>query len=194
MATVFFTYYVYHKPTKKKYYGVRYRKGCHPNELWTTYFTSSKLVKTLIKEYGVNSFDVEIRKIFSTAAAAKSWESKVHRRLKVNLREDWLNQHVQGERFYCSGHSIETRNKIRQKMTGRVLSDEHRQRISKKSLLDRKRRQESGWRMPRDAVERMRLSNIGRKHAPEGIERMRETKKGKVRHYRTDGSFYMDYP
>ncbi len=194
MATVFFTYYVYHKPTKKKYYGVRYRKGCHPNELWSTYFTSSKLVKSLIKEYGADSFDVEIRKIFFTAAEAKAWESKVLRRLKVSTRSDWLNQHIQGNRFYCTGHSIETREKIKLKMLGRVISDQHRKRISESSRLDRQLRAKAGWKMPRDAVERARQSNIGRKHAPAGVQRMRDSKRGKVRHYRADGTFYMDYP
>ena len=36
--TIPFTYYLYHKPTGKKYYGVRFKKGCHPDDLWNKYF------------------------------------------------------------------------------------------------------------------------------------------------------------
>jgi hypothetical protein len=46
-----FTYLLKHIPTKKYYYGVKLKKGCHPNDLWTKYFTSSKIVKSLIKKY-----------------------------------------------------------------------------------------------------------------------------------------------
>ena len=61
-----FTYLLKHIPTNKYYYGVRYRKGCHPKDLWKTYFTSSKKVKSLIKKYGKKSFIFEIRKTFKT--------------------------------------------------------------------------------------------------------------------------------
>jgi hypothetical protein len=47
-----FTYLIKHIPTGRNYYGVRYKKGCHPNDLWLKYFTSSKKIKGLIKKYG----------------------------------------------------------------------------------------------------------------------------------------------
>jgi hypothetical protein len=87
-----FTYLVKHIPTNRYYYGVRFRKKCHPNDLWTKYFTSSKKVKGLIKKYGKKSFQFEIRKTFKTAQQAMAWEFKVLRRMKVVGRKDFLNQ------------------------------------------------------------------------------------------------------
>ena len=87
-----FTYLVKHIPTNKYYYGVRFKKGCHPNDLWTKYFTSSKKVKGLIKRYGKKSFQYEIRRTFKTAQQAMAWEFKVLKRMKVIERKDFLNQ------------------------------------------------------------------------------------------------------
>ena len=87
-----FTYLVKHIPTNRYYYGVRYKKGCHPYDLWTKYFTSSRKVKGLIKRYGKKSFIFEIRKTFKTAEQAYNWEHKVLKRMKVIHRDDFLNQ------------------------------------------------------------------------------------------------------
>ena len=87
-----FTYLLKHLPTNKYYYGVRFKKNCNPNDLWTKYFTSSKKVKGLIRKYGKKSFQFEIRKTFKTAKQAMNWEHKVLRRMKVIYRNDFLNQ------------------------------------------------------------------------------------------------------
>jgi hypothetical protein len=186
-----FTYFLLHKPTGMKYYGVKTARGCDPTDLWTKYFSSSKLVHALIKEYGKESFQFEVRRVFKSPAAAKLWESKVQRRMGVDLKEDWLNRHIQSGRFYCTEHSSETRAKISKAMTGRIMTEEHKRRISEKSLIDRQKRSDKGWRMPRAAVESMRQSNLGRVHAPEGVERMKASKRGKVREYLSDGSWIM---
>jgi len=60
MEYIPYVYFIYHKPTKLKYIGVRYAKGCHPSDLWTSYFTSSKLVKKLITVFGIYSFKIRI--------------------------------------------------------------------------------------------------------------------------------------
>jgi len=90
--TIPFTYLIKHLPTNRYYYGVRYKKGCHPNDLWTKYFTSSRKVKGLIRRYGKKSFIFEIRKIFKTQKQACNWEHKVLKKLKVIYRNDFLNQ------------------------------------------------------------------------------------------------------
>ena len=91
IKTIPFTYLLKHLPTNKYYYGVKFKKNCNPNDLWTKYFTSSKKVKKLIKKYGKKSFIFEIRKIFKTAQQAIIWEHKVLRRMKVIYRNDFLN-------------------------------------------------------------------------------------------------------
>lgn len=94
-----FTYYLFHIPTGKKYYGVRTAKGCHPNELWVTYFSSSKEVKLLREQYGDQSFQYEIRKIFSSPTEALEWEEKFLTRINAAGRVDWLNKHNGGKNF-----------------------------------------------------------------------------------------------
>jgi hypothetical protein len=76
-----YTYRVKFTPTGQYYYGVRYSKACHPADLWVSYFTSSKNVKKLIKENGIESFTIEIRKTFNNKEHAIAWEEKVTRRV-----------------------------------------------------------------------------------------------------------------
>jgi hypothetical protein len=52
-------YVIRHKPSGKLYAGSQYGKNSDPNNLWETYFTSSKLVKELIEKDGVDSFEIE---------------------------------------------------------------------------------------------------------------------------------------
>lgn len=86
-----YTYLLKHKPTGKFYYGCRFANGCHPSEFWKKYFTSSKYVKYLIDEYGVETFEYEIRKTFLDKNSCRFWETKVLKRLKVINRDDFLN-------------------------------------------------------------------------------------------------------
>jgi len=74
-----YTYRIKFIPTGEYYYGVRYAKDCDPSELWKTYFTSSLIVRNLIRQYGKELFHVEIRKIFDTPDKAIAWESKVNK-------------------------------------------------------------------------------------------------------------------
>ena len=59
-----YVYKVTNKITGQFYFGSRTNnvaKGRTPEEdLWKYYFTSSKIVKALIEEYGIDSFDIEI--------------------------------------------------------------------------------------------------------------------------------------
>lgn len=87
-----YTYCLTFKPTGQKYYGVRYKRGCKPEDLFQTYFTSSKEIKRLITLYGTQSFETEIRKTFDCAQKARRWEYKVLRRLKVQKNSKWINR------------------------------------------------------------------------------------------------------
>jgi len=89
-----YTYLLHHIPTNMFYYGVRYKEGCHPEDFWKNYFTSSNVVKSLRKEYGDDSFEFEIRKTFKDAKDSIEWEHKVLRRLKIRETNNvWLNKH-----------------------------------------------------------------------------------------------------
>ena len=87
-----YTYLIKCRATNQYYYGVRFSKNCNPDELWQTYFTSSKYVKELIEQYGVTGFDFEIRKVFNSVKEARDWEHRVLYRIKAKNRNDFLNK------------------------------------------------------------------------------------------------------
>lgn len=86
-----YTYLIVWSQLNIKYYGVRFAKNCHPKDLWNTYFTSSKHVKSFRKKYGEPDI-VQIRKTFKSVSEARLWEHKVLKRLKVINRSDYLNK------------------------------------------------------------------------------------------------------
>lgn len=45
-----FVYIIRDTSNNKKYAGVKFSKGCKPSDILTSYFTSSKVVKSLIKQ------------------------------------------------------------------------------------------------------------------------------------------------
>ena len=184
-----FTYLLKHIPTNKYYYGVRYRKGCHPKDLWIKYFTSSKKVKGLIKKYGKKSFIFEIRKTFKTQQQALNWEHKVLKKMKVIHRNDFLNQTDNKcfdpiliskymktkigikNSFYGKKHSKETIKKLRlinlgknNPMYGKSLTEEVKQKMRLSKL---------GKNNPMYG-KRGKLSTFyGRKHTKKTIQKMR---------------------
>lgn len=89
--TLPYTYLIGWSSKNVWYYGVRYAKGCHPNDLMNTYFTSSKLVESYIKNDGIPDV-VQIRKTFNDQKDARAWEHKVLRRIKAIHREDFINK------------------------------------------------------------------------------------------------------
>lgn len=85
-----YVYIVKNKTTKMKYIGVRYARGCNPNDLWVTYFTSSKLVKKLIENFGKEDFIVKVLHTFpNDPAAAVLREAEYFKYIKK--RDDYLN-------------------------------------------------------------------------------------------------------
>lgn len=163
MYTVYFTYYIYNRVTNQHYYGARWKTGCHPNDLWNTYFTSSKKVKQLIKEYGKDSFDIQIRKIFDTKEQCQLWEQKVLIKLKVKTREDWLNVAIGAPPTPKIGykHKPETLAKMR-KPKKEKWSDERKQ-AKRKEMITKIANGEA--KLP---------STTGYKHTPEVIEQMKK--------------------
>lgn len=87
-----YTYLITHKITGKRYYGVRFKKGCHPDEFFKKYFTSSKVIHEIIKNEGVDIFNTEIRRIFDCKNKAKRWEYTVLKRLHVIFNENYYNK------------------------------------------------------------------------------------------------------
>lgn len=53
-------YIIKHKPSGMLYAGSRWKKNCHPDELLKPdgYLTSSRIIKEIIKDEGIDSFEV----------------------------------------------------------------------------------------------------------------------------------------
>jgi hypothetical protein len=90
--TIPYTYLLKNKTTGMFYYGVQYNKHAHPKNFWTTYFTSSNVVKEMIEKYGLEDWEYEIRKIFKTTTAALKWETTVLRRINALFHPKFLNK------------------------------------------------------------------------------------------------------
>jgi hypothetical protein len=86
-----YTYLIGWSNLNKWYYGVRYAKNANPSEFWSTYFTSSRIVKEYREAYGEPNI-IEIRQTFKSQAKARDWEYNVLKRLKVKDNPKWLNQ------------------------------------------------------------------------------------------------------
>jgi hypothetical protein len=120
-----FTYLIGWSHLDRWYYGVRYANGCHTSDLWTTYFTSSTIVKEFMKEHGQPDI-IQVRRKFDTEAAAIRYESRILSRLKVLSSDKWLNRNVAGAILMDDT----TKGKIGTSMRGKVKSEEHRRKIS----------------------------------------------------------------
>ena len=120
--------------------GVRFARNCHPDDLWTKYFTSSVNVMEYRWLYGEPDV-IEIRQTFNDSIQAREWEHKVLRRMKVVKSEQWLNKTdcygpppAPGEYnpFYGKTHSVETKIVIGLQSKGRKQTEEFREKQRKR--------------------------------------------------------------
>lgn len=155
------------------YYGVRYASKCNPDDLFKSYFTNSKLVKNLIKNYGTRCFEHEIRKTFpNNPQKAHLWEQNVLRRLDAANRKDFLNKSVGGKVFVMLGEKNpskrkDVREKISKSLTGKLVghknpffgkahTQETKEKISKAN---------KGRKLSEETRKKMSLSKIGKKQS-----------------------------
>ena len=86
-----YTYFIRWNDLDINYYGRRTAKGCHPEEFFISYFTSSKYVEDVIAEYGMPDI-IKIHKIFADIDSCCHQEYKFLSRLNVAENLRWLNQ------------------------------------------------------------------------------------------------------
>lgn len=197
-----FTYHLYHKPTNRHYYGVRYKKDCSPDELWNTYFSSSPIVHQLIEQYGKDSFVPKVRKVFRSAEQAVRWESKFLSKIDAQHSDKWLNRHNGSDSFIGPHiHSEQSKAKIGSKIKGIKRSEETKAKLRAKAKEREANRRAEGWTMSLDAKERAlqtrqeRISQgLINPYSEERNKKMGDKKRGKKRKYLPDGSFIMVDP
>jgi hypothetical protein len=127
--TIPFTYLVGWSSHNLYYYGVRYATGCHPNDLWTTYFTSSNYVKSTREKLGEPDI-IQIRKTFIDKKKASNWETRVLKKIKIFENTKYLNKQINGNWVMDD----ETKRKISSTMKGMKRPEEVRLKMSKSKL------------------------------------------------------------
>ena len=145
-----YTYLIRFKPKGWYYFGSRYSKDCHPNDLWVSYFTSSKVVKALIQENGVDSFEILSIVEHNTTELAREFEELVLVDNDAAKNPMWINKSNGGTNFHWDGGLDKTqaeRDEINRKKSvnskghkKQPFTQEHCEKISKnhKGMLGKK--------------------------------------------------------
>lgn len=174
-----YTYLIGWTREGKYYYGVRHARGCYPEDLWVSYFSSSKEVKKYRELYGDPDI-IEIRKVFDQGNQARLWEQKVLRRLNVAHSEYWLNKSNSDGKFYNKGHSEETKQKLSRANIGKKMSPES---IAKRQQTRKNKGVTTcfGRVLSEDHKEKIRERMVGRVLTPEWKAKIGQSNKGKTR-------------
>lgn len=186
-----FTYLIGWSKLDKWYYGVRWSKNCKPENLWTSYFTSSIYVKEFRKIHGDPDI-IEIRKVFENTTDARLWEHKVLKKLKVITNERFLNKsdNLSHCGFIGKHHKPGTfKNRI--PWNKGLTSDDARVKLnSAKSAATNKKNglyDNCGIHLPKLVGDKNHMKN------PEHRKRMSELASKRYRVYREDGSWTWGY-
>jgi hypothetical protein len=163
-----YTYLIGWTAHNKWYYGVRFAKGCNPDDLWVKYFTSSKKVKEFRNVYG-NPDVIQVRRTFDDANTARLWESRVIRKTNAVRDNRWMNMTDNTDLFFFEGKR-------------EPFSDEHRAKLSaaasKRKLTDaHKAALNQGRRNSKNSAEHaaaLVASRLGTKHTNESRQAMSE--------------------
>ena len=106
MTSIPYTYLIGWTTHNKWYYGRRTSKNCHPDELWKTYFTSSKHVAAFVVQHSAPDV-VEVRKLFpGDPGRCAEWESRVLRRIDAQHSGMWLNMKNGDSNWDTTGRSF----------------------------------------------------------------------------------------
>jgi hypothetical protein len=173
-----YTYLIKHRPSGRVYYGYRSANKVDPDDdLWKHYFTSSPNVQQLIEETGVDSFDVEIRRVFETKEQASNWETRVLRRCQVLADKRWINQNIAGYIVPTD----ESRKKISDYHKGKPKTEEHKEKIRFSNIGKNKGRiqTEEHRRKNSEANKGVNNPRYGKEVSEETRRKISEAKKGK---------------
>lgn len=84
-----FVYVIRDVLNNKRYAGVKFSKGCDPKDILTNYFTSSKIVKQLIKEG--REFVVDRTIEFDSKENAMEFEELLLKTVNAHTSDEWYN-------------------------------------------------------------------------------------------------------
>lgn len=123
-----FTYIVGWTTHNIYYVGVRYAKGCSPEDLGTTYFTSSKVIKPL---WAKEEPDFKCIYPFETREEALAFEETLQREFNVLKSKQFANKAIRGKYFRSYGsHTEQTKKKIGDANRGKERTAEQKLNMS----------------------------------------------------------------
>lgn len=155
-----YVYLIRHIPSGRFYAGSSYKKDCHPDQLWTTYFTSSKYIKDLIAQDGTNSFEV-LEVIPRPLSDARSYEALLLKSVNAAKSVKWINKSNGDSKLLITRHTDETKNKLSSMKLGIPLgpqSQSHKDKIKAALKLVPK---PTGWNHSEETKEKIKQSNKG---------------------------------
>lgn len=190
------------------YVGIQYGQKSNPDNLWTTYFTSSNYVKQFVQENG----DPDQFQIIKYETAEQVIEAEIDFIKANNVLADprWLNKNGAGAIFMDSDvrdkisksltgkpRSETTKEKLRNVNLGKQLSNQTKEKLSKahknriRSDEHQKKLNDSNRKKALDVEFRKKLSasNYKRWSDPEYKEKMITNKRAKSKQYFFDGKF-----
>ena len=148
-----YTYLIGWKEKNLWYYGVRYSKDCDTNDLWESYYTSSKYVQKAREKYGEPDV-IQVRKTFGDAKRAIKWEKDVLRRMNVLNKDNWLNKNISGRHYIKKQDEEHIRKRTQNKnhhpnqryfaLEASKIAAEKRK--GKKDSEETKRKRKESWR------------------------------------------------
>ena len=173
-----YTYLIGWSKYKKYYYGVRYAKNCLPTDLWIKYFTSSSIVAATRLELGEPDI-IQVRKIFVTKEQARSWETKVLKRMKVVANEVFLNKNDRPAPPISNRPMSEyNKKKLLEAKLGKPRSE-----ATKQKLRIARARQDMSHRKSHivspETRQKLRDANLGKTMSPETKAKISVSNKGK---------------
>ena len=154
-----YTYLIGWTQHNKYYYGARFAKNCHPDDLWKKYFTSSYYVKQFREQYGEPDV-IQVRQTFDNADSALAWESKVLHKMNVMTNDTFLNQAIGG---IWGTSNLERNKKISESRKGFKVSDATKSKLSA-IVTEWHKHNTTGMQ--------------GRNHSPKTIAIMKQKKQG----------------
>lgn len=152
-----YTYLIGWSKHDKFYYGARWAKDCSPDDLWNSYFTSSKHVKAFRAEHGEPDV-IQVRKIFNDTNKCKLHERKALQKLDVLNSDKWLNKNINGM-FLPTG----------------PMNEEHkRNRVASFKRTMQGKGTRTGSKHTPEAIEKMRQAHTGKSKSAEHVANMRQ--------------------
>lgn len=165
-TTTPYFYILRHKPTQKLYAGCKYgttNKGTDSLNLMTRdgYHTSSKVVRTIIKNEGLDAFEIIRIRHFDTADAAIEYERRFLKKVNAKMNDNFLNMSNNDGGSAWSNKG------------GYELSEDTKRKMRKpKSEETRKRMSEQLKNKPKEYWKEQAIKRIGMKHTNQGLENM----------------------